>query len=455
MKNKKNIYRCSHCSFETLQWLGRCPSCGSWNTFQKKEVSDKRNYEQDCAIKNYAQKLTQIKFQNKDFRYKSGITEFDRPLGGGIVPGALILLGGEPGIGKSTLVLQVAGKITKNVGKALYVTAEESISQIHIRARRLSVISEQLYLLSETNLDQIIYQIKTLSPKIAIIDSIQIINDNSIPYSPGSINQVKNCTLRLMEIAKKNNIAVIIIGHVTKGGIIAGPKIMEHMVDTVLYLEGEKYNSFRILRGIKNRFGTTNELGIFQMEDKGLKEVINPSKMLISSRDKPIPGAITSVTFEGSRPLVLEIEALVSSSFLNNPKRITTGVDSNRVSLIIAVLENRLGIQFQNKDIYVNAVGGIRINEPAIDLSIAFAIASNFKGFTIDLDTIVFGELGLTGELRSVGMCQRRLSEAQKIGYKRAIIPFENSRQLNSSTEGFKILGMKNINEINNFMRRK
>jgi len=455
MKNNKIFYRCSHCSYETLQWLGRCPSCGSWNTFQKQEMPDKRSIEQKKLTKSFAQKLSQIKYKNKDYRYKSGIIEFDRPLGGGIVPGSIILLGGEPGIGKSTLVLQVADKIAKNVGNTLYVAAEESISQIYIRAKRLSVKSEQLYLLSETNLDQIIYQIKTLSPKIAIIDSIQIINDNSIPSAPGSINQIKNCTLRLMEIAKKNNIVIIIIGHVTKGGVIAGPKIMEHMVDTVLYLEGEKFNSFRLLRGIKNRFGTTNELGIFQMENEGLKEVNNPSEVLISSRSQPVPGAITSVTFEGSRPLVIEIEALVSSSFLNNPRRITTGIDSNRVSLIIAVLENRLGIQFQNKDVYVNAVGGIKINEPAIDLSIAFAITSSLKGSTIDLDTFVFGELGLTGELRSVGMCQRRLSEAQKIGYKKAIIPFENARQLNFATDNLEVTSIKNINEINDFMRGK
>jgi DNA repair protein RadA/Sms len=258
-----------------------------------------------------------------------------------------------------------------------------------------------------------------------------------------------------MEIAKKNNIAMIIIGHVTKGGAIAGPKILEHMVDTVLYMEGERFHSFRILRGIKNRFGTTNELGIFQMEDEGLKEVMNPSKMLLSSRSQAIPGTVTTVTFEGSRPLAVEIEALVSSSFLNNPRRISTGVDYNRVSLIIAVLENRLGLQFQYKDIYVNAAGGIKISEPAIDLGIALAIISSSKGFAIDMNTVVFGELGLTGELRSVGMCERRLNEAQKIGYKKCIIPLENAKQISSLYDHLEIKGIQNVHELLNVFGKK
>ncbi len=453
--NRKIIFRCEQCDYETLQWLGRCPSCGKWNTFIRQERSDSGKNQSKINKDNHAQPINYFQFDGKDDRYRSSIQEFDRVLGGGIVPGSLVLIGGEPGIGKSTLILQAADQLAKNIGKLLYITAEESIRQIHIRAQRLSVNAEQLYLLSETDLDQIIVQLLHVKPKIAIIDSIQIINDNSIPSTPGSVGQVKNCTSRLMEIAKKNNIAMIIIGHVTKGGAIAGPKILEHMVDTVLYLEGERFHSFRLLRGIKNRFGTTNELGIFQMENKGLQEVINPAKILLSSRTQPIPGTVTTVTFEGSRPLAVEIEALVSSSFLNNPRRITTGVDYNRVSLIIAVLENQLGLKFQYKDIYVNAAGGIKISEPAIDLGIALAIISSSKGFAIDMDTVVFGELGLTGEIRSVGMSDRRLKEAQKIGYKKSIIPLENARQLSSLFNSLEIKGICSVQEIMNILKKK
>jgi DNA repair protein RadA/Sms len=452
-KNVKEYYRCTNCNYETPQWLGRCPSCGAWNSFTSYERTDKKPTS-DKEI-NLAKPIDLFKFSDEIQRYNSGITEFDRVLGGGIVLGSLVLIGGEPGIGKSTLVLQAANKFSRNVGKSLYITAEESIRQINMRASRLSVNSQELYLLSETDLDKIIEQIVYIKPKIAIIDSIQIINDSSVLSSPGSVNQVKSCASKLMEVAKKNNIAMIIIGHVTKGGAIAGPKILEHMVDTVLYLEGERFHSFRLLRCIKNRFGTTNELGIFQMKNEGMQEVKNPSKMLLSSRNQPIPGTVTTVTFEGSRPLAVEIEALVNSSFLTNPRRITTGVDYSRVSLIIAVLENRLGLQFQYKDIYVNAAGGIRINEPAIDLGIALAIISSINSLAINMDTVAFGELGLTGELRSVGMAEQRIKEAQKIGYKKIIIPLENARQLSASfSDKIEISGIYNVKELINIIKQ-
>jgi len=453
-KNTKEYFRCTKCNYETPQWLGRCPSCGAWNTLVRQERTGNSVHHTKNKKDNRALPINGFRFSGEDQRYQSGIKEFDRVLGGGIVLGSLVLIGGEPGIGKSTLVLQVADKLSKNIGQSLYITAEESIRQIHMRAKRLSVNAEELYLLSETDLDQIIEQILYLKPKIAIIDSIQIINDSSVLSVPGSVNQVKNCTSRLMEVAKKNNIAMIIIGHVTKGGAIAGPKILEHMVDTVLYLEGERFHSFRLLRGIKNRFGTTNELGIFQMKNEGLSEVLNPSKMLLSSRKQAIPGTVTTVTFEGSRPLAVEIEALVSSSFLTNPRRITTGVDYNRVSLIIAVLENRLGLNFQYKDIYVNAAGGIKVNEPAIDLGIALAIISSSKGLAIDMDTVVFGELGLTGELRSVSMSERRIKEAQKIGYKKSIIPLENARQLSSLIDNLEITGIYSIKDLLDIIKK-
>lgn len=446
-KNIKEIFRCTNCNYETPQWLGRCPSCGDWNSFASFERAEKKHTISN--ENNLAQPIDCYKFSDEVQRYDSGIIELDRVLGGGIVLGSLVLIGGEPGIGKSTLVLQAANNFSKNVGRSLYITAEESIRQINMRAKRLSVNSQELYLLSETDLGRIVEQILYIKPKIAIIDSIQIINDSSVLSSPGSVNQVKSCTSKLMEIAKKNNIAMIIIGHVTKGGAIAGPKILEHMVDTVLYLEGERFHSFRLLRGIKNRFGTTNELGIFQMKNEGLEEVKNPSKMLLSSRSQSIPGTVTTVTFEGSRPLAVEIEALVNSSFLSNPRRITTGVDYNRVSLIIAVLENRLGLQFQYKDIYVNAAGGIKISEPAIDLGIALAIISSHKNIAIEMDTVAFGELGLTGELRAVGMVEKRIMEAKKIGYKKVILPLENARQIPPLlADKIEIIGIYNVKEL-------
>ena len=453
--NNKIFFQCQQCNYETPQWLGRCPACGAWNSFTKQEKFERNKRLAEIEVENLAHPVNHIQFNQEDHRYLSGMKEFDRVLGGGIVSGSLVLIGGEPGIGKSTLVLQIANQLAKNIGKSLYISAEESIRQISLRAHRLSVDVPQLYILSETDLDQIITQIKKIKPRVAVIDSIQIIHDASLPSVSGSVNQVKNCTSRLMEVAKKDEIAMMIIGHVTKGGAIAGPKTLEHMVDTVLYMEGERFHSFRLLRGIKNRFGNTNELGIFQMEEEGLREVSNPSSKLLSNRNKAIPGTVTTVTFEGTRPLAVEIEALVSSSFLTNPRRITTGVDYNRVSLILAVLENRLGIQFQNKDIYVNVAGGIKISEPAIDLGIALAIISSSKGFPVDLKTVVFGEVGLTGELRSVSRCERRLNEAQKIGYQRGIIPLENARQLSSPDDHFELRAIQGIDELLNLLNHK
>ncbi len=445
IKGSSEYYRCKECNFETSRWLGRCPNCGAWNSLLAIDVSE-RNVK--IEKKDLAKPISKLKYTGDEQRYMTGIAEFDRVLGGGIVPGSLVLIGGEPGIGKSTLALQITRQLIGIVGKVLYVSAEESLRQIYLRANRLSISSELIYLLSENNLEKIVAQMLEIKPKITIIDSIQIINDSNIPSSPGSVSQVKSCTSRLMEIAKKENIALLIIGHVTKDGGIAGPKTLEHIVDTVLYLEGERFQSYRLLRSIKNRFGATNELGIFQMENNGLKEVKNPSKILLTSREQPIPGTVTTITFEGSRPLAVEIEALTSSSYLNYPRRLTTGVDYNRVSLIIAVLENKIKIQLQNKDIYINTAGGIKINEPAIDLGIAVAIISSIKNLAIPLDTVVFGELGLTGEVRSVGSCERRLKEAQNIGFKKCIIPYDNGQHISKKYDHLEIKTINNINDI-------
>ena len=455
MKRNKNFFQCEDCGYESLQWLGRCPSCGSWNTFIKKEVSTGIRKESKCRPDSKAKTIGTFQYDKKWKRYLSGMNEFDRVLGGGIVPGSLVLIGGEPGVGKSTLLLQVSNKLSINNGKTLYITAEESMNQVYLRAKRLEVHSQDLYIYSEADLDRIDEQIQTLKPKIAVIDSIQIIYDRSVNSMPGSVNQVKNCTGRLMDIAKKNNIAIIIIGHVTKGGAIAGPKLLEHMVDSVLYLEGEKFQAFKLLRGIKNRFGATHELGIFQMKSDGLQEVLNPSEMMLSTRKKAIAGTATTVTFEGSRPLVVEIEALVSTSFLTNPRRMTSGVDYNRVLLIIAVLENRLGMKFQYKDIYVNVAGGIRISEPAIDLGIALAIVSSFKRIALELNLVAFGEIGLTGELRSVNVTERRLKEAQKIGFTQGIIPLSDAKKMAVRFNNMKLYGISIIYDIVQFFKKK
>ncbi len=452
MRNSIKVYRCENCNFETSQWLGRCPNCGTWNSLLAEDLTQKNKPYPRIEENSLAKPISKLKITSREQRYKTDILEFDRVLGGGIVPGSLILIGGEPGIGKSTLALQIAQQLAQKIGKILYISAEESIRQIVLRARRLSIDSEHLYLLSENDLELIIAQINYLKPKIGIIDSIQIINDINTQSAPGSVNQVKNCTSKLMEFAKKNNIALIIIGHVTKDGEIAGPKTLEHMVDTVLYLEGERFQSYRLLRSIKNRFGTTHELGIFQIDNRGLQEVTNPSKILLTSRNHPIPGIVTTIAFEGSRPLAVEIEALTSSSYLNYPRRVTTGVDYNRVSLIIAVLENKLKLQLQNKDIYINTAGGIKISEPAIDLGIALAIISSIKDLAIPLDTVVFGELGLTGEIRTVALCERRLIEVQHIGYKKSIIPFDNAQQVQGTYENLEIKALRNIGDILSFL---
>ncbi len=445
MKNINQYYQCEKCNFETQQWLGRCPNCGAWNSLLLRNVSEKNRTQIKIQKEDLAKPISKLKFNANDHRYKTDIKEFDNVLGGGIVPGSLILIGGEPGIGKSTLALQVADKLVEKVGKILYISAEESIKQISLRANRVSVNSDYIYLLSESNLDKIIAQLKEIKPKLVIIDSIQTINDNHISSATGSVAQVKSCTSKLMEIAKRDNIALTIIGHVTKDGGIAGPKILEHIVDTVLYIEGERFNTYRLLRCIKNRFGTTNEIGIFQMENTGLKEVENPSNILLSSRSHPIPGTVTTITFEGSRPLAVEVEALVSTSFLDYPRRFTTGVDFNRVSLIIAILEKKTKIQLHNKDIYINTVGGIKINEPAIDLGIAIAIISSINNLAIPLGTVVLGELGLTGEVRMVQLCENRLREARNIGYKKCIIPFDNAKQISKEFDKYEIKSIKDI----------
>ena len=451
-RGEKSIFRCQQCGYESFRWLGRCPDCGGWNTLIEEAFKEEKKYSLHPEEQSTPLPIRKIKIEENKSRYKVGISEFDRVLGGGIVPGSLILVGGEPGIGKSTLLLQIANILSDQYGTVLYISAEESPYQIKLRASRLGTLAEKLFLVSETDLEVIKKHINNIKPKVAIIDSIQTINDYEITSAPGSISQIRECTGQLMRFAKSKEISIFIIGHVTKGGILAGPKILEHIVDTVLYLEGEQYNIYRILRSTKNRFGSTNELGIFKMGEKGLTEVLNPSELLLSEKPSHVSGSVVAATFEGSRPILVEVQALISYSNLGIPRRMTTGVDYNRVLLILAVLEKRVGYSLQSQDVHVNIAGGIKVLEPALDLAIVMAIASSFKNITIDSGTVVFGEVGLAGEIRMVNQVEKRIQEVLKMGFKRCFIPQGNLKTLSSfkSKKDLEIIGIKTVREAIN-----
>lgn len=451
-KEGKTIFRCQQCGYESFRWLGRCPDCGGWNTLIEEVFREEKKYSFHPEGHSVPLPISKIEIGKNKARYKTEISELDRVLGGGIVPGSLILVGGEPGIGKSTLLLQIANSLSSNYGIILYVSAEESLYQIKLRASRLGVFAEKLFLVSETDIEVIKKHINEIKPKVVIIDSIQAINDYEISSSPGSISQVRECTAQLMRLAKSKEISIFIIGHVTKGGILAGPKVLEHIVDTVLYLEGEQYNIYRILRSTKNRFGSTNELGIFKMEEKGLAEVLNPSELLLSEKPSHVSGSVVAAAFEGSRPLLVEMQALVSYSNLGIPRRMTTGVDYNRVLLILAVLEKRVGYSLHSQDVHVNIAGGIKVLEPSLDLAIIMAIASSFKDVPIDSGTVIFGEVGLAGEVRMVNQVEKRIQEVLKMGFKRCIIPKSNLKNLNNflSKKDLTIIGVKTVQEAIN-----
>ena len=451
-KEEKAIFRCQQCGYESSRWLGRCPDCDGWNTLIEEVLREEKKYSLPPEGHSIPLPISKIEIEEGKERYKVGISEFDRVLGGGIVPGSLILVGGEPGIGKSTLLLQIANSLSSKYGIILYISAEESLYQIKLRACRLGTLAEKLFLVSDTDIEEIKKHINAIKPKVVIIDSIQTINDYEISSSPGSISQVRECTAKLMRLAKSKEISIFIIGHVTKGGTLAGPKVLEHIVDTVLYLEGEQYNIYRILRSTKNRFGSTNELGIFKMGEKGLIEVLNPSELLLSEKPSHVSGSVVAATFEGSRPLLVEMQALVSYSNLGIPRRMTTGVDYNRVLLILAVLEKRLGYSLHSQDVHVNIAGGIKVLEPALDLPIIVAIASSFKDVPIDPATVIFGEVGLAGEVRMVNQVEKRIQEVLKMGFKRCIIPKSNLKNLSNfpSKNDLEIIGVKTVQEAIN-----
>ncbi|MBE0446539.1 MAG: DNA repair protein RadA [Actinobacteria bacterium] len=429
MSRTKYIVRCQVCGCTAPKWMGRCPDCGEWNTMVEEPIGPGISVSKASSspVEGVPQSITSIATE-EEIRTPTDLSEFDRVLGGGIVPGSLILIGGEPGVGKSTLLLQVANNLAKKIGIVLIVSGEESTCQIGLRANRLGALSQNLLLLSEIDITLIEHHLRSVEPALVVIDSIQTMFHPDVPSAPGSVSQVRECTHYLMRIAKQIHLPTFIVGHVTKEGSIAGPRVLEHMVDTVLYFEGDSYQSFRIVRAVKNRYGPTNEIGVFEMTDSGLTEVENPSALFLSQRLEDPSGSVVTAVMEGTRPLLVELQALVTSSHLSMPRRMATGLDYNRLSLMVAVLDRRIGLHLGQEDVYVNVVGGIKVNEPAADLGIALAVASAHKDIAVPKDTLVVGEVGLAGEVRFVSQLEQRLKEAAKLGFEKAIIPDQEIR---------------------------
>jgi DNA repair protein RadA/Sms len=443
MAKTRSKYVCTNCGRQTPRYMGRCPNCGEFNTMveEVEEVSRSGSARARAAVAvpgNTPQRLSEISSDVGERLYVP-VEEFSRVLGGGIVPGSIILLGGDPGIGKSTLILQLCGVLAQELGTVLYVSGEESTRQIKMRADRLGLEAESLYLLTETNLSSIFEHVRQLNPTILVIDSIQTTYIDEIEPSPGSVTQVRECASRLQALAKSTGTSVFLIGHVTKEGSIAGPRVLEHIVDTVLYLEGDQFQSFRLLRSVKNRFGATSEVGVFEMQQRGMVEVPNPSEAFLAERVVNAPGSAIAVTMEGTRPLLVELQALTSPTAFGNPRRTPNGVDFNRLLLISAVMSKRLGLKLHEQDIFVNVIGGLKVSEPASDLAMAMAMASSYYDVAIAADLVMIGEIGLSGELRAVGQMGARLNEAFKIGFKRALIP-KMRRQPDDAPPGMELI---------------
>ncbi len=453
MAKAKIVFYCKECGNETSKWAGQCPACKEWNTLVEAPKIKNKSFQGKSPLERPKPILLSEVETQDDERIKTNIQEFDRVLGGGIVIGSFVLVGGDPGIGKSTLLLQMCQKLAKDKYKVLYVSGEESSRQIKMRGDRLGSLEGKLKILCEMNLDIIVEVIKSENPDVVVVDSIQTMYKEDIGSAPGSIGQVRETTLTLMQLSKSTGISIFIVGHVTKDGSVAGPKMLEHMVDTVLYIEGDKSATYRILRGVKNRFGSTNEIGVFEMQEKGLVEVKNPSEYMLTGKPEDEPGSVVTASIEGTRPILVEVQALVTRTNFNLPKRTAAGTDYNRVSLLIAVLEKRLGFPMDDKDAYINVAGGMRITEPAIDLALVLAIMSSFKNETIGGRTCVFGEVGLTGEVRAVNMAQQRVSEAEKMGFESCILPKSNIKNIKKNN--IKLIGISNISELNSLFKKK
>ena len=452
---KTTLFFCQNCGYESAKWMGQCPGCKEWNTFVEETVVTAGtgmggSIRSDGRKKAEVQKLSEISMKEEE-KLLTHMGELDRVLGGGIVPGSLTLVGGDPGIGKSTLLLQVCRELAEDHHKVLYISGEESLKQIKIRANRMGEFADDLLLLCETNLTSIEETIRQINPEVVIIDSIQTMYNENVSAAPGSVSQVRESTGVLMQLAKGLGVSIFIVGHVTKEGTVAGPRVLEHMVDTVLYFEGDRHASYRILRGVKNRFGSTNEIGVFEMRESGLAEVKNPSEYMLNGKPEGANGSVVACSMEGTRPILIEIQALVCPTNFGFPRRQATGTDFNRLNLLMAVLEKRLCLQMSNCDAYVNIAGGMKITEPAIDLGIAMAVVSSFKNRPIDEKTIVFGEIGLSGEVRAVNMAEQRIMEAKKLGFTSCVLPAVCLEQLSdkgkSVGEGMKLIGVRSVQD--------
>lgn len=450
----KSVYVCQECGWESSKWVGKCQGCNQWNTMEEEIKNTSKTIssyssknDKISSIYNSPVSMRNIDTKNEE-RYKTGLKEFDRVLGGGIVKGSLVLLGGDPGIGKSTILLQVCNRLGNDL-KILYVSGEESKRQIKLRSDRLGVDCEQLYVITETDIEIVAQVIQNEKPDLVMIDSIQTMNLTELSSSPGSVTQVRECTNLLMKTAKSLEIPVMIVGHVNKDGAIAGPKVLEHIVDAVLHFEGDKQMSYRILRAVKNRYGSTNEIGVFQMTNDGLSEVENPSMMLLSGRPKNVSGTCVACAMEGSRPILAEIQGLVTNSGFGNPRRMATGFDYNRMNLILAVLEKRAGYFFSSADTYINVVGGLRLDEPAVDLAVAMSLISSLKDVALSENALAFGEIGLAGEIRGVSQAQARISESARLGFTKIILPYQNLKNIkrNEIDSNIELVGVRNIRE--------
>jgi DNA repair protein RadA/Sms len=447
----KSVFFCQSCGYESSKWMGQCPGCREWNTFVeepvKKAASASRSASRGTGVLpeiSSPKSLSEIVLNNEE-RYDTHIGELNRVLGGGLVKGSLILVGGDPGIGKSTILLQVAGNLSGDSKDVLYISGEESLQQIKLRANRLGEFGNNLKFMCETNLSNIEETVSRVRPQVVIIDSIQTMYNESVTSAPGSVSQVRESTSVLLRIAKSMDISIFIVGHVTKEGQVAGPRVLEHMVDTVLYFEGDRHASYRILRAVKNRFGSTNEIGVFEMQDKGLVEVRNPSEFMLEGRPLDASGSIVTCSVEGTRPILIEVQALVTRTNFGFPRRQANGTDFNRVNLLMAVLEKRLGLSMGEYDAYVNLAGGMKIAEPSLDLGICLALISSFRNKSIDSDVIAFGEVGLSGEVRSVSMADLRVQEAEKLGFKKCIVPKALLPKLKKSCPGLELIGAASV----------
>ena len=451
-KAKNTAFFCSECGYESAKWFGQCPACKAWNTFVEEPIASKSSVKGISAVRkestykdNHPVSLKEINSEEKE-RTSTGIGELDRVLGGGIVQGSLVLVGGDPGIGKSTLLLQMCYYLSDAGNKVLYISGEESLRQIKLRAERIGGCNDNLKTFCETNLDIIEEVLKKEMPQVVIIDSIQTMYREEISAAPGSVSQVRESTSILMQLAKGLNITIFIVGHVTKEGVVAGPRVLEHMVDTVLYFEGDRHASYRILRGVKNRFGSTNEIGVFEMRETGLAEVKNPSEYMLNGRPENASGSVVACTMEGTRPLLIELQALVCHSNFGIPRRQTTGTDFNRVNLLMAVLEKRSGVQLSSCDAYVNITGGIKIQEPAIDLGIVLAILSSFRNKALNPKMVAFGEVGLSGEVRAVSMAKQRVAEAEKLGFEECVVPYVSLEECKKGSK-IRVIGVSSVQD--------